>query len=75
MSLQQTAVPDRLVKLSEVMRRVGLGKTMIYRLIKENRFPRPYKLSAFAARWSEQEIVSWIADVKGGVEGKNGQRG
>lgn len=62
--------PDRLMKLPEVMRRVGLGKTMIYRLIKEDRFPRPYKLSAFAARWSEMEIVAWIAEVKGGIEGK-----
>ena len=61
---------DRLVKLPEVMRRVGLGKTMIYRLIKQGRFPAPYKLSAFAARWSEREIMRWIADVKGGVEGK-----
>lgn len=61
---------DRLIKLAEVMRRVGLGKTMIYRLIKQGRFPRPYKLSPFAARWSEREVVDWIADVKGGVEGR-----
>ncbi|WP_302184788.1 helix-turn-helix transcriptional regulator [Salmonella enterica] len=52
------------------MRRVGLGKSMIYRLISERRFPPPYKISPFASRWSEREIVSWIADVKDGFEGK-----
>jgi prophage regulatory protein len=63
-------MPDRLIKLPEVMRRVGLGKTMIYRLIKEGSFPAPYKLSPFAARWSETEIIAWITEVKDGVEGK-----
>ncbi len=61
---------DRLIRIDEVQCRVGLGKTMIYRLIKEGTFPAPYKLSPFASRWSEQEIVQWIATVKDGFEGK-----
>lgn len=62
--------PERFLKLAEVSRRVGLGKTMIYALIKEQRFPKPYKISPSASRWSEQEVVAWIADVKDGFEGK-----
>ncbi|MCM8731813.1 helix-turn-helix transcriptional regulator [Hephaestia sp. GCM10023244] len=62
--------PERLLKLDEVQRRVGLGKSMIYRLIQEGRFPPPYKLSPFASRWSDREIVAWIDDVKDGFEGK-----
>ena len=62
--------PERFVKLDEVCRRAGLGKTMIYGMIKEGRFPRPYKISPFAARWSEQELIAWINDVKDGFEGK-----
>lgn len=62
--------PERLVRLDEVKRRVGLGKSMIYRLIQEGKFPAPYKLSPFASRWSEREIVAWIDDVKDGFEGK-----
>jgi prophage regulatory protein len=61
---------DRLIRLDEVKRRVGLGKTMIYRLIKRGQFPRPYKLSPFMARWSEQEVRRWIDEVKDGFEGK-----
>jgi prophage regulatory protein len=62
--------PDRFVKLDEVKRRVGLGKSMIYQLIQEGKFPAPYKLSSFASRWSDREIIAWIADVKDGFVGK-----
>lgn len=62
--------PERLLKLHEVCRRVGLGKTMIYAMMKAGRFPRAYKISPFAARWSERELVAWIDDVKDGFEGK-----
>jgi len=40
---------------------------MIYRMIKEGRFPRPYKLSA-ASRWSERELAAWMSDIKGANE-------
>lgn len=65
-----SAPPERFLKLEEVSRRVGLGKSMIYRLIGQGRFPAPYKISPFASRWSELEIVAWIAEVKDGFEGK-----
>ncbi|MDR7259305.1 MAG: helix-turn-helix transcriptional regulator [Sphingomonas sp.] len=60
-------VPDRLLRLAEVRHRVGLGKTMIYAMIGEGRFPRPYKITPAAARWSEREVEAWIAVVTGAV--------
>jgi prophage regulatory protein len=60
-----TEAPDRLLRLAEVRRHVGLGKTMIYAMIGEGRFPRPYKITPAAARWSEREIIAWIDRVKG----------
>ncbi len=62
--------PERFVKIEEVKRRVGLGKSMIYRLIQEGKFPPPYKISRSASRWSDQEIDTWIAVVKDGFEAK-----
>ena len=62
--------PERFLKLDEVKRRVGLGKSMIYRLIQEGKFPPPYKISPFASRWSDHEVAGWIDDVKDGFEGK-----
>lgn len=65
----QEQFSERLLKLCEVSRRVGLGKTRIYAMIAEGIFPAPYKI-VHASRWSEQEVVAWIADVKDGFEGK-----
>jgi prophage regulatory protein len=58
---------DRLLRLPEVRKRVGLGKTMIYELIADGRFPKPYKITPAAARWSEREIEAWINTVKAGA--------
>ncbi len=59
--------PDRFVKLDEVKRRVGLGKSMIYQLIQEGKFPAPYKLSSFASRWSDREIKKAQLGSLGGL--------
>ena len=61
---------DRLIPLPEVSRRVGLGKTMIYKMIAEGRFPPPYKITPATARWSDTEVTAWIAEIKFGYEGK-----
>lgn len=61
--------PDRLLKLSEVMHRVGLGKTRIYELAAKGLFPAPLKIGG-ASRWSELAVDGWINDVKDGFEGK-----
>ncbi|GGO99583.1 helix-turn-helix transcriptional regulator [Stakelama pacifica] len=60
----------RPIRLNEVKRRVGLGKSMIYRLLQEGKFPAPYKISPFASRWSDREVTAWTDEVKDGFEGK-----
>ena len=54
--IAEPAPPDRFVKLDEVKRRVGLGKTMIYRLVQEGKFLTRYKLSPLASRRKDREI-------------------
>jgi prophage regulatory protein len=61
------AQADRFIPLPEVSRRVSLGKTMIYKMIPEGRFPVPYKIKPAAARWSDIEVNAWIADIKFGL--------
>jgi prophage regulatory protein len=43
---------------------------MIYRLVQEEEFPAPYKVSPFASRWSDRETIACIDEVKDGFEGK-----
>lgn len=51
----------KLIRLPEVLKRVGLKKTAIYNLISEDEFPRPVKLGA-ASAWVEAEVDQWIAE-------------
>jgi prophage regulatory protein len=51
----------RLVRLPEVQRRVGLGRSTIYRWMAEGKFPRPVQLGGYAVAWAEDEVENWIA--------------
>lgn len=53
---------DRLLKLPEVIDRVGLGKTMIYRKMRAGSFPQACKLGGCSTRWSEREVQAWVAE-------------
>lgn len=55
--------PERLLRLVEVRSRVGLGKTSIYEMVAQGRFPKPFRITSAAVRWSEREIDAWIAGV------------
>ena len=59
---QAAGIRDRLLRLDQVKEIVGLGKTLIYRLIGSGDFPVPYKPGGSATRWSENEIHDWLAD-------------
>lgn len=50
---------DRLIALPRVKEITGLGKTMIYRKVREGNFPQPCKPGGSATRWSEREVRAW----------------
>lgn len=52
---------ERLLRLPEVIRRVGLSKPTIYRRMERSAFPTQIQLSGGAVVWRESEIVAWIA--------------
>ncbi len=55
---------DRLIMLEAVESIVGLKRTRIYKLIRESDFPAPYKPGGSGSRWSEVEVLSWVAQIK-----------
>ncbi|WP_210494171.1 MULTISPECIES: helix-turn-helix transcriptional regulator [Pantoea] len=60
-----TATPSttRLIRLPEVLHKTGYKKAWIYRLISENRFPKPIKLGSRAVAFIEAEIDQWVSDT------------
>lgn len=49
----------KLLRLPQVMDRVGLKKTKVYEMIKEGNFPEPIKAGR-ASLWSEEKVEQWI---------------
>ncbi len=55
--------PLRLIRLPDVIARVGIKRSMIYRLMSEGRFPRSRSLGPKCAVWVESEIDEWVESV------------
>ncbi|RVT38782.1 AlpA family transcriptional regulator [Sphingobium algorifonticola] len=59
----QEPPPARLLRLPEVIARVGLRRSAIYQRMSEGRFPRSRSLGPKCAVWVEAEIDEWIRAV------------
>ena len=53
----------RLIRLPEVMARVGLKRSAIYQRMSDGRFPKSRSLGAKCTVWVEREIEEWIERV------------
>lgn len=49
-----------ILRLPEVMRRTGYKHATIYKMIKEGKFPKNYKIGPRAVGWNSAEIEEWI---------------
>jgi prophage regulatory protein len=58
MATEQTVI----LRLPEVRKRIGLGRSSIYQLVRQGRFPRPVHLSSRTVGWIESEVEQWIAE-------------
>lgn len=48
-----------LLRLPKVMAMTGLGRSTIYRLVAEDKFPAPVRLSARAIAWRLVDLQHW----------------
>ena len=61
--MTQKATTDRLVTRDEVERLTGLGRSHVYRAMREGRFPEPLRVGPKSVRWRLSEIEAWIASL------------
>ncbi|MGV8860261.1 MAG: helix-turn-helix transcriptional regulator [Pseudomonas sp.] len=50
----------RIVRLKEVIKLTGLGRSTIYKYVSENTFPKPVPLGLRCVGWVESEVHEWI---------------
>jgi len=55
-----TADPSDTLRLPKVRQRTGLGRSTIYRLIAEGRFPSSVQLSPRAVGWRKADVDAWL---------------
>ena len=48
------------LRISDVVKKTGLGKSTVWLWVKENKFPKPIKLSPRVTVWDEHKIEEWI---------------
>jgi prophage regulatory protein len=58
----------RLIRLPEVIRKVGLKRTAIYERMKRGCFPKSRSLGPRCTVWLETEVDEWISMVAGETE-------
>ena len=49
-----------LVNCKQVQQLAGIGRSSIYKLMNDNQFPRPVKISSYGVRWYRAEVLAWI---------------
>jgi len=61
--IEISSAPPRLLRLPEVMDRVGLRRSAIYQRMSEGRFPKCRSLGAKCSVWVEAEINDWVNSI------------
>ena len=70
-SKPQRRDPHRLIRIKEVLRKVGVSQSTWYALVKEGYAPSPVKITAHAVAWYEPDIDDLI-DAR--LQGREWQR-
>ena len=60
----------KVLRLPDVLERVGLSKSTLWRLINDEEFPEPIKLGPRASGWIEEEVDAWISSRSRAVNRK-----
>lgn len=55
------APPTVFLRMSAVVRMTGLGRSTIYRLMAEDKFPSPVRLAKRAVAWRRIDLEQWSA--------------
>jgi prophage regulatory protein len=52
-----------LLRMADVVKKTGLSRSTVGRLIAKGRFPKPIKISGVMTRWISCDVDSWIFEL------------
>lgn len=53
---------DQLMRMKDVVKKIGLCRATIYAMIGRGEFPRPIRIGKRATGWRESELEDWLAN-------------
>jgi len=60
---------QKLLRLRDVIEKVGLSRSQIYKLIAKGLFPEQTKIGSKISVWPEHTIDQWISrQIEGGIQ-------
>ena len=60
MPTHQVQPIGRVLRLRDLVKKIGLGKTKIYSMIASGTFPKPIQLGPMSVAWKERDIEAWL---------------
>jgi len=55
----------RYIRFKELRQRVPLGRTTIWKMMREGQFPQSRRIGKMATAWLENEVEDWIKEHAG----------
>ena len=68
--MEETKAKRRFIRLPEVVKKVGMSRSTIYRRMEEGAFPQSIKLSPKVSVWIESDIDKWMEERIAEAHGK-----
>lgn len=59
-----TDEPDGFLRVNAVLARTGLGRTTLYRMVREGSFPKQVQLTKRCTGWRESAVRDWVANPR-----------
>lgn len=72
--MSQVNHEDKILRLPQVLERVGLKKSAVYKMIANDEFPKQMKLGAHVSGWLESDVQTWIMKRAGRMPANDDQQ-
>lgn len=58
-------VDDDIIRMKQLVKKVGLCKATLYNMVKKGEFPRQLRIGQRATGWRRSEVLAWMEQREG----------
>ncbi|KAB7886423.1 AlpA family phage regulatory protein [Poseidonibacter ostreae] len=55
---------SKFLRIDDVVKKIGISKSTIWQWAKEDKFPKPIKISPRVTVWAEDELDNWMMTTR-----------